>query len=275
EKEFIDDETKEIFSKTGVSHILALSGLHVSILITIIGFSMRGINKVYKLILLSVILIMYSIMVGQSPSIIRAVAYSIISYSAIFLFKRFDGITTLALIGSFLIIDNPYIIYNISFQLSFLATLSIIYFYGYMKSKIKFSVIALTISANILTVPILYLNFKNISLIAIISNVLVLPFLSIIIYMCILSILVLPISLGLSNILVLINSSIIDIINVGLEFLYGLDYSYIEFESSSKLLVAIYYIIIILYMIFKERKIIKEQKNGIQGYHQKYEQQRI
>ena len=73
EKEGIDKNQKEIFSKTGVSHVLALSGLHVSILITIMGYSVGGINNFYKLILVGAILWVYSIMVGQSPSIVRAI----------------------------------------------------------------------------------------------------------------------------------------------------------------------------------------------------------
>ncbi|MGL4796732.1 MAG: ComEC/Rec2 family competence protein [Paraclostridium sp.] len=275
EKEFIDKDTKEIFSKTGVSHILALSGLHVGILISIIGFSIGGINRVYKLIILSIILYLYAIMVGQSPSIMRAVSYSTISYLSIFIFKRNDGISSLSLIGSFLVINNPYIIYNISFQLSFLATLSIIYFYGYIKNIVKFKVIAVTISANILTVPIIYLNFKNISVISIISNMLVMPILSVIIYTCIISVLMFPVSLILSRMIVIINSFIIDIMNLILEFLYNLNGSYIEFDNSNVVIVIVYYIAVVCYMILKEIKTVKEQENGLQGYHQEYEQRRI
>ena len=275
EKGNIDKETKEIFSKTGVSHILALSGLHVSILITIIGYSIGGINSFYKLILISIILCVYSIMVGQSPSIVRAIYYSLISYMGIFIFKRPDGISSLSFIGTILLINNPYIIYNMSFQLSFLATLSIIYFYGYINSKIKIKLIALTISANILTLPMIYLYFKTISLISIISNIVVVPFLSIIIYISILSAIILPISLTLSKIMVIINSLIIDFINQTLEMLYNLKFSYIEFDEVNKLFVITYYILVGIYMIYKEIKTIKEQENELQGYHQKHEQQRI
>ncbi|QYE98527.1 ComEC/Rec2 family competence protein [Paraclostridium sordellii] len=275
EKENIDKETKEIFSKTGVSHILALSGLHVSVLITIIGYSIGGINNFYKFILISIILCVYSLMVGQSPSIVRAIYYSLISYLGIFIFKRPDGISSLSFIGIILLINNPYIIYNISFQLSFLATLSIIYFYGYINSKIKIKLIALTISANILTLPMIYLYFKNISLISIISNIVVVPFLSIIIYISILSAIILPISLTLSKIMVIINSLIIDFINQTLEMLYNLKFSYIEFDEVNKLFVITYYILVGIYMIYKEIKTIKEQENELQGYHQKHEQQRI
>ena len=275
EKEGIDKESSEIFSKTGVSHILALSGLHVSILISIIGFSIGKINNLFKLTFLGFILWGYSIMAGQTPSIIRAIVCSLISYLAIFIEKRSDSINNLSLVGILLIINNPYVIYNISFQLSFLATLSIIYFYGYINSKIKYKVISLTISANILTAPIIYLYFKNISIVFIISNIIVVPLLSVIIYISILSAIVLPFSLILSKIMVEINTFIIDCIYMTLEFLYNINGSYIEFENSNKILVITYYILVGIYMIYKEIKTIKEQKNELQGYHQEHEQQRI
>ena len=275
EKENLDEDIKEIFSKTGVSHILALSGLHVSILILVIGCSLGKINRLYKLLIISIILWLYSIMVGQSPSIIRAIVCSIISYLSIFIHERADGVSSLSFIGTILVVSNPYIIYNISFQLSFLATLSIIYFYGYINSKIKFKLIALTLAANILTIPIVYLHFKNISLVSVISNVVVVPFLSIIIYISIISVIILPMSFTLSKFMVIINIFIIDKINTILEVLYDLKFSYIEFEESNKFIVIIYYILVGIYMIYKEKKTIKEQKNGLQGYHQEHEQQRI
>jgi competence protein ComEC len=275
EKENLDESSKEVFSKTGVSHILALSGLHVSILITIISYSIGRINRPYKLLIVTIILVNFSIMVGQSPSIIRAIVCSFLSYLAVFIHKRADGISSISFIGTILIISNPYIIYDISFQLSFLATLSIIYFYGYINSKIKFKLIALTLSANILTLPIVYFHFKNISLVSVISNVLVVPFLSIIIYISIISVIILPVSLTLSKIMVIINTFIIDNINAILEFLYDLNFSYIEFEKSNKFIVIVYYILVSIYMIYKEIKTVKEQKNGLQGYHQEHEQQRI
>ena len=275
EKENLDEDIKEIFSKTGVSHILALSGLHVSILILVIGCSLGKINRLYKLLIISIILWLYSIMVGQSPSIIRAIVCSIISYLSIFIHERADGVSSLSFIGTILVVSNPYIIYNISFQLSFLATLSIIYFYGYINSKIKFKLIALTLAANILTIPIVYLHFKNISLVSVISNVVVVPFLSIIIYISIISVIILPMSFTLSKFMVIINIFIIDKINTILEVLYDLKFSCIEFEESNKFIVIIYYILVGIYMIYKEKKTIKEQKNGLQGYHQEHEQQRI
>ncbi|EAA0003669.1 ComEC/Rec2 family competence protein, partial [Clostridioides difficile] len=130
EVENLTEEQKEIFTRTGTSHVISISGLHTGILCVIISFLLRGINKLYKLLILSIFITLYCIMVGASPSIIRSIAFVMIFYLSIFIDRKKDGISALSLIGIILIMNNPYVIYNVSFQLSFLATLSILIFYN-------------------------------------------------------------------------------------------------------------------------------------------------
>ena len=120
-----------MFTRTGTSHIIAISGFHTGILSGVIIFIMGKINKIYKLVSLSIIMFLYSTMVGNSPSIIRSIIFMILLYLSFFLDRKIDKISTLSFVGILFVINNPYIIYNVSFQLSFLATLSIIYFYIY------------------------------------------------------------------------------------------------------------------------------------------------
>ena len=151
-----------MFSRTGTSHVIAISGLHTGILCTMIAIIIRGINKFYKLIIITLIMILYCIIVGFSPSISRAIVFMVIMYLAVFMDRKRDGISTLSLDRSFLLVNNPYIIYNTSFQLSFLATLSIIYFYKIINKYIENSIISVSVAANILTMPVVYYTFKGI-----------------------------------------------------------------------------------------------------------------
>lgn len=267
EKDQLSAEDKEIFKRTGTSHIIAISGLHIGILCTIVAFIVGGINKVYKLVALTIVLFFYNIMIGPSPSIIRSILFSITIYISIFIDRRKDGISTLSLIGIFLLINNPYIIYNVSFQLSFLATLSIIYFYGHIKKSIKFSVLAITLSANILTIPIIYYNFKSISTITILSNLIIVPFIGVIMYLSITSILVFNINIMIAKLIASFNSVIINIIYSLLEKLSNLYFAYIEVDNPNIYYVIIYYIVVFSYMIYKEMTVMKEQKNELQGYY--------
>ena len=267
QKNDLSEDEKLIFSRTGTSHIVAISGLHTGILSGIVIFAVGNINKIYKLIILSLIMFIYCVMVGNSPSIIRSIIFTIILYLSFFLDRKTDKISTLSFIGILLVINNPYIIYNISFQLSFLATLSIIYFYGYINNKLNIKIISLTLSANILTMPIIYYNFKGISLLSILGNVIIVPFIGIIIYLTILSLILFKISIHISSIVVYINRFILNTIYLLLEKISNLDFAYIIIDEPKLYYVVIYYIVVFLYMIYKEAKTIKEQSHELQGYY--------
>ena len=266
QKDDLSQNEKLMFTRTGTSHIIAISGLHTGILSGLIIFMMGKINKIYKLIVLSTMMFIYSAMVGNSPSIIRAIMFMISLYLSFFLDRKMDKISTLSFIGILFVINNPYIIYNISFQLSFLATLSIIYFYGYINNKLNIKIISLTLSANI-TIPIIYYNFEGIPLVSILGNIIIVPFVGIIIYLAMLSLILFNINIYISSIVVHINRFILETIYVLLERISNLDFAYIVIEEPKLYYVIIYYIVVFLYMIYKEAKTIKEQSHELQGYY--------
>lgn len=270
QKDDLSQNEKLMFTRTGTSHIIAISGLHTGILSGLIIFMMGKINKIYKLIVLSTMMFIYSAMVGNSPSIIRAIMFMISLYLSFFLDRKMDKISTLSFIGILFVINNPYIIYNISFQLSFLATLSIIYFYGYINNKLNIKIISLTLSANILTIPIIYYNFEGIPLVSILGNIIIVPFVGIIIYLAMLSLILFNINIYISSIVVYINRFILETIYVLLERISNLDFAYIVIEEPKLYYVIIYYIVVFLYMIYKEAKTIKEQSHELQGYYKWY-----
>lgn len=267
QKDDLSQNEKLMFTRTGTSHIIAISGLHTGILSGLIIFMMGKINKIYKLIVLSTMMFIYSAMVGNSPSIIRAIMFMISLYLSFFLDRKMDKISTLSFIGILFVINNPYIIYNISFQLSFLATLSIIYFYGYINNKLNIKIISLTLSANILTIPIIYYNFEGIPLVSILGNIIIVPFVGIIIYLAMLSLILFNINIYISSIVVYINRFILETIYVLLEKISNLDFAYIVIEEPKLYYVIIYYTVVFLYMIYKEAKTIKEQSHELQGYY--------
>lgn len=267
QKDDLSQNEKLMFTRTGTSHIIAISGLHTGILSGLIIFMIGKINKIYKLIVLSTIMFIYSSMVGNSPSIIRAIMFMISLYLSFFLDRKMDKISTLSFIGILFVINNPYIIYNISFQLSFLATLSIIYFYGYINNKLNIKIVSLTFSANILIMPIIYYNFEGIPLVSILGNIIIVPFIGIIIYLAMLSLILFNINIYISSIVVHINRFILESIYVSLEKISNLDFAYIVIEEPKLYYVIIYYIVVFLYMIYREVKTIKEQSHEIQGYY--------
>lgn len=143
----------------------------------------------------------------------------------------------------------------------------IIYFYGYINNKLNIKIISLTLSANILTIPIIYYNFKGISLLSILGNIIMVPFIGIIIYLAILSLLLFKVSIHISSTIVYINRLILDTIYLLLEKVSNLEFAYITIEEPKLYYVIIYYIVVFLYMIYNEAKTIKEQSHELQGYY--------
>lgn len=270
QKDSLSEEEKYMFSRTGTSHVIAISGLHTGILCTMISIIIRGINKLYKLIIITLIMILYCIIVGFSPSISRAIVFMVIMYLAVFMDRKRDGISTLSLVGSFLLVDNPYIIYNTSFQLSFLATLSIIYFYKIINKYIKSSIVSVSVAANILTMPVVYYTFKGIPTLFILGNMIIIPVIGIIMSLSIISVILFEISIFLSKILVYLNKSTIIMVYYLLEKLSAMELAYIEVNNPKLFYVTFYYILIFSYMIYRELRIMKEQENGLQGYYKEY-----
>ncbi|MDR1773390.1 MAG: ComEC/Rec2 family competence protein [Clostridioides sp.] len=266
DKSDLTDEEREMLSRTGTSHIIAISGLHIGIICSFIIFIIKDINKISKLTLVVMILASYAIIIGASPSIVRAIGFVLLSYFGIFIDKKKDYISILAFLATLIIILNSYIIYNVSFQLSFLATLSIIYFERYLIKIVKFKFISLTLSANILTLPIIYYTFGGISLITVVANIVIVPFISVILVLAFFSLIIFLISINVAKILAYINIALINNIFYVLDKLSEWKYSYFEFENPKMSVVVIYYVIVFSLMIYLEIKEMEEQSCELKGY---------
>ncbi len=202
-KEGISEETLENFQKTGISHILAVSGLHVALIgaFLFIFLELFGIPKRYVLLIICIILVFYVYMVGYKASILRAV---IMFYSGAFVFvldRDRNYLNALFLSAVIILFYHPMSLFTLGFQLSFLATLGILlYFKRFRDNLLKYlkyselkeadslfrwttafswigrqsiSLLALTLSAQILIIPLLIYHFGGYSLISFVSNVLI------------------------------------------------------------------------------------------------------
>ena len=189
EKGLLDNEVKEIFTAAGVSHILVVSGMHVGFLFLLIMWLMRRISKRrrwFVVICGLVVLWGYALLVGLAPSVVRAT----FMFSMILLFKilgeKYRVKHALCLSATILILINPNQLFNVGFQLSYLAVCGIVYFYPLLYKRIKnlkssllkwvLQAIAVTISAQIFTLPIVLYNFHQFPVYFILSNLFVTAF---------------------------------------------------------------------------------------------------
>lgn len=129
----IDSEISRKFGNTGAMHVLAVSGLHVAILVQILTFVLalfkKWISKKRALLFALIIVWIYAAMTGFSPSVARsALMFSFLAGSTL-LEKSYFPLNSLALSAILLLVWNPHYLYDIGFQLSYLAMTGIFLFY--------------------------------------------------------------------------------------------------------------------------------------------------
>ena len=178
DKSEMDDYS--IFQKNGVSHLFAISGMHLSLLSGIILFLFK--KSRFKEILACIFLILFSMITNYSSSIYR----SLLLFIYIVLNKKLDlrisTVNVLLLVVCTLLIFNPLIIYDMGFLYSVSVSLGLILFNKYMKKNYFVNMFLTSFIAFLFSLPItLYYNYE-INLMQIINNVVIVPLVSIIIY---------------------------------------------------------------------------------------------
>lgn len=189
----IESDIKDDFRECNLSHMLAVSGAHLSYLVlginTVLSKNLSkkafGIRR--RKILSIIFILIFMVIVNMSPSVVRAGISTIIAIFATLIYRKQDTYTTISIALLLTLLNNPLAIFDVGLQLSYLATLSIIIFYSkftqkQFNNKVKkylYESAMLTLSANILILPITIYEFNTIPINSIISNLLAGPLLGI------------------------------------------------------------------------------------------------
>lgn len=170
----LDSEVTGKFGNTGAMHILAVSGLHVGILVQILtlllGLFSRWISKKQAVLLALLLIWIYSLMTGFSASVARsALMFTLLALSGLY-GKNYNNFNVLAFSAFVILIWNPHFLYDIGFQLSYLAMLGIFMFYKplsgiwftrYKWIQLAFEGTMVGIAAQIMTVPLTLYYFHQ------------------------------------------------------------------------------------------------------------------
>lgn len=188
EKEDLDSAVYELYRKNGISHLLAISGLHISI----VGL---GIWKLFRKggagfwisgIFAGGFLIAYGMMVGSGPSVVRAVSMAGLSFLAAAAGRTYDLPTAMCIPALGLLLTHPYLLTQASFQLSFLAVISLVYpgrlfsargetFFTNEKFSAAASAFFVSLSLQMVTAPVVCWHSFGIPVYGVFLNFLVIP----------------------------------------------------------------------------------------------------
>lgn len=182
------------YAKAGAIHILAVSGLHIGILLLLLNFVFSPLeffkkSKVLKIILVIILLWMYAFLAGLSASIVRAVTmFTAISIGG-FINKKTSTVHSLFISIFILLLVNPSYLFSVGFQLSYLAVFSIVHFYPLFieiyqpKNKVLryfWSIFTVSLAAQIGILPISLYYFHQFPSLFFISSMVIIPFLGLI-----------------------------------------------------------------------------------------------
>lgn len=196
----LDYETQTAFEVSGISHIVAVSGLHVSILFGMV-LTVFGYRRVLTAAVGIPLVILFAALAGFTPSIVRAGIMQILVMLAMVFDREYDPPTALAIACLVILGANPLAITSVGFQMSVACIIGIFLFYhkiyGWIvdklhaqkgkdrKTKLKRGVassVAVTFSATVMTIPLSAYYFGSVSLIGVVTNLLVLWAVTIIFY---------------------------------------------------------------------------------------------
>ena len=209
DKTDMDDGLKDAYSKAGTSHLLAVSGLHVGIIILIVeclvGLVIHPKRRRYAFATVLIAIIWgYAFLTGLAASVVRTAFMYTVYRVALLLFSKPNPIHVVSFTAFVMLVYNPFNVFDLGFQLSFSAVYSILLFgqplingfeklipeiklkgrVGMCLSKLRTYVlgsVAISLSAQILTTPIILLTFHTLPILSIVSSLITIPLVTLLI----------------------------------------------------------------------------------------------
>lgn len=246
--ELISDEVLTSYRENGISHLFALSGLHVSIFSSILLFILKKLRfkEILNYVLIFIFLLLFSFITGFSPSILRAtLLFFLLSINKVF-YLNIRTLDILYLVFIILVIINPFIIYNLSFILSFTAAFFLIFSSDLLKGKNYFvSLFKVSLLSYFASLPLSIYYFEYTNLLGTILNLVFVPLVSFVVF---------PLTL-----ITFIISKFYLILNITTNLLESLSLLFnkfkiiIYFPRINLIFVFIYLSILMLYIKFKKK----------------------
>lgn len=187
EKAYLPEEEKELYQRTGIGHMLVISGLHVSLLAAGLFFFLRSYVMPLKgaAAVTAVVLVLYGGLTGFQVAALRAVLMMCCSLAARFCGRSYDALSALSLSGIITLILEPFQLFQCGFLLSYTAVGGVILF-APVKEKLRmgngfWQSVFFSASVFAVTMPVMLWFYYEICPYSVLANILVLPFLSLLV----------------------------------------------------------------------------------------------
>ncbi|MFY7900983.1 MAG: ComEC/Rec2 family competence protein [Chitinophagaceae bacterium] len=196
----LDRDLVQAYSNTGIVHIIAISGLHLGMIYELLLFLFKPFQQqkwvvLIKPICILIVIWLFTLLAGAVPSILRsAVMFTCIVIGDVF-GKRTNIYNMIAASALLILLIQPYSLWDVGFQLSYAAVLSIVLFSKKIEQLFYFenkllqlfsTLLSVTIAAQIFTMPILLYHFHQLPTLFLFTNILAVPLSTIVLYLLLL-----------------------------------------------------------------------------------------
>ena len=183
----LDSDIKELYSVSGIAHILAISGLHISFIgLVIYRLLRRRFRFLFSAAVSIPVVLSFGIMSGFGISTIRAIIMFILKIIGEVLGRKYDAITAISLAGLVLLVQNPFVVCNSGFQMSFGAIIAIVLILPIVEEILNtdnkiIKVLSANFTISLVMNPILAWNYYELPTFSFLLNIVVVPLMSVVI----------------------------------------------------------------------------------------------
>lgn len=246
----LDKETRETYSVAGISHVLALSGMHIGVIWLLLRWLKGG--------LLIPLLWGFAFMVGLEASVVRAVIMCMLMELGRLSGSKVFSVNTLSVAAFFMLIYNPFYLYDVGFQLSFIAVASILLFYSPMFSVFSFryklarwtwGTLCVSMAAQLGTAPLVMYYFSNFSVYFLLTNLLASVLVPLILYGAVMLVVMIPFPECQLYVAKLLNA-LVDSLNVLAGWVSGLPHATFSLAILNPLEIIVFYVMLVVWLIY-------------------------
>lgn len=187
DKTDLDSDIKELYSVSGIAHILAISGLHISFIgMAIYRLLRRRFRFLFSAAVSIPVVLSFGTMSGFGISTIRAIIMFILKIIGEVLGRKYDAITAISLAGLVLLVQNPFVVCNSGFQMSFGAIIAIVLILPIVEEILNtdnkiIKVLSANFTISLVMNPILAWNYYELPTFSFLLNIVVVPLMSVVI----------------------------------------------------------------------------------------------
>lgn len=277
DKTDLDSDIKELYSVSGIAHILAISGLHISFIgMAIYRLLRRRFRFLFSAAVSIPVVLSFGIMSGFGISTIRAIIMFILKIIGEVLGRKYDAITAISLAGLVLLVQNPFVVCNSGFQMSFGAIIAIVLILPIVEEILNtdnkiIKVLSANFTISLVMNPILVWNYYELPTFSFLLNIVVVPLMSVVIVSSIVGIFCSCIMFGFGKVVIFHGCGILELYTFLCNIINKSSVASIVVGQPKVTIIIVYYAILLVVLFGlknirtkytraeKERNIIKKE----------------